>query len=180
MQHVLAESLCMTYSYNVFFRLLCFCCTLSGRCICVSRIFPLLAGIHTFCYVLHLHRLASKPVSVSESTHMLHAFQLLMYIHESAGDESKVMLDAHCDAGYLVGQPFATEGLYDFATHSALSRKIAALGGVMLKHRLTAPPEEAYSLHRKLSGAFLACIKLGSQVPCRDILVDCAQGYKFD
>ncbi|KAL0037748.1 hypothetical protein WJX77_010712 [Trebouxia sp. C0004] len=96
------------------------------------------------------------------------------------GDESKVMLDAHCDAGYLVGQPFATEGLYDFATHSALSRKIAALGGVMLKHRLTAPPEEAYSLHRKLSGAFLACIKLGSQVPCRDILVDCAQGYKFD
>ncbi|KAA6417526.1 MAG: chaperone activity of bc1 complex- mitochondrial-like [Trebouxia sp. A1-2] len=96
------------------------------------------------------------------------------------GDESKVMLDAHCDAGYLVGQPFATEGLYDFAMHSALSRKIAALGGVMLKHRLTAPPEEAYSLHRKLSGAFLACIKLGSQVPCRDILVDCAQGYKFD
>ena len=97
-----------------------------------------------------------------------------------AGDESKVMLDAHCDAGYLVGQPFATEGLYDFATHSALSRKIAALGGVMLKHRLTAPPEEAYSLHRKLSGAFLACIKLGARVPCRDILLDCAQGYKFD
>lgn len=103
-----------------------------------------------------------------------------MHVNEIAGDESKVMLDAHCDAGYLVGQPFATEGLYDFAMHSALSRKIAALGGVMLKHRLTAPPEEAYSLHRKLSGAFLACIKLGSQVPCRDILVDCAQGYKFD
>lgn len=98
----------------------------------------------------------------------------------AAGDESKVMLDAHCDAGYLVGQPFATEGLYDFSKHSALSRKIAALGGVMLKHRLTAPPEEAYSLHRKLSGAFLACIKLGALVPCRDILLDCAQGYKFD
>ena len=87
---------------------------------------------------------------------------------------------AHCDAGYLVGQPFATEGLYDFSKHSALSRKIAALGGGMLKHRLTAPPEEAYSLHRKLSGAFLACIKLGAHVPCRDILLDCAQGYKFD
>ena len=97
-----------------------------------------------------------------------------------SGDESKVMLDAHCDAGYLVGQPFSTEGLYDFSKHSALSRKIAALGGVMLKHRLTAPPEEAYSLHRKLSGAFLACIKLGALVPCRDILLDCAQGYKFD
>ena len=97
-----------------------------------------------------------------------------------AGDESQVMMDAHCDAGYLVGQPFSTEGLYDFSKHSALSRRIAALGGVMLKHRLTAPPEEAYSLHRKLSGAFLACIKLGAHVPCRDILLDCAQGYKFD
>ena len=50
----------------------------------------------------------------------------------------------------------------------------------MLKHRLTAPPEEAYSLHRKLSGAFLACIKLGAKVPCRQILLDAYDNYKFD
>lgn len=50
----------------------------------------------------------------------------------------------------------------------------------MLKHRLTAPPEEAYSLHRKLSGAFLACIKLGAKVPCRQILLDAYDNYNFD
>ena len=31
------------------------------------------------------------------------------------------------------------------------------------------PPDESYSLHRKLSGAFLACIKLRARVPCRQL-----------
>jgi hypothetical protein len=35
----------------------------------------------------------------------------------SVGDESAVMMDAHTEAGFVVGLPFATAGLYDFGAH---------------------------------------------------------------
>lgn len=49
----------------------------------------------------------------------------------------------------------------------------------MLRHRLTAPPEEAYSLHRKLSGAYLACIKLRARVPCRQLFYESYDKHVF-
>ncbi|CAH8273508.1 unnamed protein product [Arabidopsis lyrata] len=95
------------------------------------------------------------------------------------GDESDVMLDAHVQAGFIVGLPFAEPGGYAFRTNNIAS-SISNLGATMLKHRLTPPPDEAYSLHRKLSGAFLACIKLGATVPCRDLLLQVYNKYQFD
>ena len=88
------------------------------------------------------------------------------------GDESAVMLDAHCEAAFVVGLPFATPGQYDFSTNSTMTRRVGELGTVMLKHRLKPPPEYSYSLHRKLSGAFLTCMRIGARVPCHDLFFD--------
>ncbi|KAG9460010.1 hypothetical protein H6P81_004518 [Aristolochia fimbriata] len=94
------------------------------------------------------------------------------------GMESEVMLEAHVQAGFIVGLPFSRPGGYDFRS-SNITGSISTLGATMLKHRLTPPPDEAYSLHRKLSGAFLACIKLGAVVPCRDLLLQICEQYQF-
>ncbi|KAL5717191.1 hypothetical protein ACHQM5_010246 [Ranunculus cassubicifolius] len=94
------------------------------------------------------------------------------------GMESQVMLDAHVEAGKVVGLPFSNPGGFDFRLTN-ITKSISSLGSTMLKHRLTPPPDEVYSLHRKLSGAFLACIKLGAVVPCRDVLLQVYEQYQF-
>lgn len=43
------------------------------------------------------------------------------------GDESKVMLDAHSEAGFVVGTPFSAPGLYDFAKHGKLTQQVFVL-----------------------------------------------------
>jgi aarF domain-containing kinase len=94
------------------------------------------------------------------------------------GKESKVMLDAHTEAAFVVGLPFSRPGGFDFRTAN-LTQKVTQLGTTMLQHRLTAPPDEAYSLHRKLSGAFLACVKMGSVVRCREMFLAVYDNYNF-
>ncbi|KAL5700443.1 mitochondrial chaperone [Ranunculus cassubicifolius] len=94
------------------------------------------------------------------------------------GEESDVLLDAHVQAGFVVGVPFAKPGGYNFGSTN-ITQSISSLGARMLQHRLTPPPDEAYSLHRKLSGAFLACIKIGAVVPCRDLLLKVYDKYQF-
>lgn len=95
-----------------------------------------------------------------------------------SGMESEVMLEAHVQAGFVVGLPFAKSGGYDFRA-SNITQSISNLGATMLQHRLTPPPDEAYSLHRKLAGAFLACIKLGAVVPCRELLLEIYERHHF-
>ncbi|KAK6937197.1 ABC1 atypical kinase-like domain [Dillenia turbinata] len=95
------------------------------------------------------------------------------------GSESEIMLEAHVQAGFVVGLPFSKPGGFDFRSTN-ITQNVSSLGATMLKHRLTPPPDEVYSLHRKLSGAFLACIKLGAVVPCREMLLDVYDCYQFD
>jgi aarF domain-containing kinase len=92
------------------------------------------------------------------------------------GDESEEFLHAHVEAGLLVGEPFLKNESFDFA-NSQLTSRISQYGGTFMKYRLTPPPTEVYSLHRKLAGAFLLCIKLQANIPCRDILESAYRRY---
>jgi len=42
----------------------------------------------------------------------------------------------------------------------------------MSKYRLTPPPKEIYSLHRKIVGTYMMCIKLKANVKAREIFLD--------
>eukprot|EP01038_Epipyxis_sp_PR26KG_P010968 gene10968-14728_t len=100
-------------------------------------------------------------------------------LHFLTGDESDEFVRAHVETGLVVGEPFRINEPFDFA-NSQLTSRISKFGGTFMKYRLTPPPTEAYSLHRKLAGAFLLCIKLKAKILCRDILEDTFNNYKFD
>ena len=85
-----------------------------------------------------------------------------------SGYESEVMLDAHCEAIRVVGEPFSSDEPYNFVEKAAYKR-VAKLLEVFAKHRITPPPEESYALNRKLSGAFLLCNKLNVVIPCKPL-----------
>ncbi|EHY54519.1 hypothetical protein HRR83_004359 [Exophiala dermatitidis] len=86
------------------------------------------------------------------------------------GYESKTMMNAHIDSVITLAEPFTDSApdLYDFENQTITDR-VRSFIPVMLRERLAPPPEETYSLHRKLSGAFLLCARLGSRVRCKDL-----------
>jgi len=86
------------------------------------------------------------------------------------GHESKTMLDAHITSVTTLAEPFlhTAPDVYDFSNQTITDRVKAQIP-VMIYERLAPPPEETYSLHRKLSGAFLLCARLGSKVRCREL-----------
>lgn len=86
------------------------------------------------------------------------------------GQESNAMVQAHLNTVVTLAEPFSRSApeLYDFSDQTITDR-VRSLIPVMVRERLSPPPEETYSLHRKLSGAFLLCSKLGSRVRCRDM-----------
>ncbi|KAI7219542.1 ABC1-domain-containing protein [Hortaea werneckii] len=89
------------------------------------------------------------------------------------GHESKAMLQAHVDSIMTLAEPFVGTApeVYDFENQTITDRVRANIG-LMLNERLAPPPEETYSLHRKLSGAFLLCARLKSKVHAREMFAN--------
>lgn len=86
------------------------------------------------------------------------------------GYESKAMLNAHIESVMTLAEPFMdfAPDVYDFKDQTITDR-VRGLIPVMIRERLAPPPEETYSLHRKLSGAFLLCARLESKVRCKEL-----------
>jgi aarF domain-containing kinase len=104
------------------------------------------------------------------------------------GDENALMLRAHQLSGFTVGEPFRRvlntnnddeSSSFDFRA-SRISERLSEYTAVFLRHRLTPPPVEVYTLHRKLAGAYMLCIKLNAKVYARDILEEIVANHSFD
>ncbi|KAI0444589.1 ABC1-domain-containing protein [Xylaria telfairii] len=97
------------------------------------------------------------------------------------GHESRAMLDAHVASILTLAEPFLRSApeIYDFADQT-ITERVRDLIPVMVRERLSPPPEETYSLHRKLSGAFLLCARLGSRVRCRELFEKALEKADFD
>lgn len=90
------------------------------------------------------------------------------------GLESEEMKDAHIDSMFVLGEPFCAQNhgdCYDFS-HQTVTDRVRSNIGLMLNERLTPPPEETYSLHRKLSGAYLLCARMNAVIPCEKLFED--------
>lgn len=94
------------------------------------------------------------------------------------GKESEAMKRAHVDSVLALGMPFQTRGKYDFASQKVTST-VQSNVPTMINERLTPPPPETYSLHRKLAGSFLLCTKLKACVDVRSLLFDAVNQPHF-
>lgn len=91
----------------------------------------------------------------------------------------QIMEETHVDTVMIMGEVFTKDSSdgFDFGSQST-TKRIQSLVPTILTHRLCPPPEEIYSLHRKLSGVFLLCSKLKVKMNCRDMFQDIYRQYK--
>jgi aarF domain-containing kinase len=79
----------------------------------------------------------------------------------------------------LVGSPFAAHAQpYDFGQQD-IAKRIASDVSTMIKHRLTPPREEIYTLHRRLNGCFQLAARVGARIRARDVLLEAYDNHEW-
>ncbi|PWY98904.1 ABC1-domain-containing protein [Testicularia cyperi] len=96
------------------------------------------------------------------------------------GQESEAMEKAHVESMIALGEPFRASAPEPYPFESqTITDRVKAQIPLMLRERLTPPPQETYSLNRKLSGAFLLCARLKAHVHCRRLFEAIEKEYRF-
>ncbi|KXN73469.1 ABC1-domain-containing protein [Conidiobolus coronatus NRRL 28638] len=95
------------------------------------------------------------------------------------GDETLAMKEAHVDSIVILAEPFQKPGLYNF-TGQTITARVKDKIPLMIQSRLTPPPEQTYSLHRKLSGVFLLCARMNAKVDCHKLFWDAVKEAKVN
>ncbi|CAL4184407.1 unnamed protein product, partial [Meganyctiphanes norvegica] len=106
---------------------------------------------------------------------VLHYSRVLGFL---TGHEAKVMETAHVDSVMILGEAFRCNDKFAFGEQD-ITRRIQSQVPIMLTHRMCPPPEETYSLHRKMSGVFLLVARLNGYVNCKPIFDEIYNNYQY-
>ncbi|CAD51273.1 ABC1 family [Plasmodium falciparum NF54] len=118
-------------------------------------------------------RLVKASIEEDQSKIYHYSFMLNFF----NGQENQEMKTSHIKSVILVGEPFKTD-IYDFG-HRDIAKQIYNLLPKIIYNRLVPPRSEIYTLHRKLSGCYLICMKLKAKVRAAQIFNSIYQNYRF-
>ncbi|XP_031621626.1 atypical kinase COQ8B, mitochondrial-like [Contarinia nasturtii] len=95
-------------------------------------------------------------------------YELLIKMKFLTEDDSEVLVEAHMNAAMMFGEIFRNDGDFDFGEEN-LSERLSVEVAKMIEQRMSPPPEEVYSINRKISGIVSLCSKLNIKINCRQI-----------
>ncbi|KAK2197056.1 bifunctional ABC1 atypical kinase-like domain/Protein kinase-like domain superfamily/ADCK3-like domain/Protein kinase domain [Babesia duncani] len=90
--------------------------------------------------------------------------------------DSIEMKQCHLASVLITGEPFRTQGRFDFGS-SDIIKQLRRNASVILQKRTQPPPPEVYSLHRKLAGCYVICQMINAKVAASDIYHEIASAF---